>query len=340
MKKFLRYILMLISVLLAASFWIVRNGDASFPNAPGPHFHESISQVVSDDLAERQPDMILMGDSVVELNLNPAQLERELGQTIYPIHFNGSSSTLWYLAIKNSIAVSPNKPKYLVVVFRDTLLTNPVYRTKGKYQAAMDLYATPQDILAIQRAYLDYMNPLENLGETYLPLYARRANIRSQIDFYTRYPLSIKLLKCNKRCMDTALDHVLNSRQWIPDLLNSQIAGVEDELYTRRALDFHGQLEHSFLPDILRICRENDIRLILVHAKTLRLYKNAYEPALLERYLHDMADYLKGNGVSYLDMDGDARIRPEDFSDSIHIFPSGVERYTQTLADALKAILP
>jgi hypothetical protein len=340
MKKFLRYILMLMFTLLAVSILIVQQGKVPFPAGPGPRFDEDVSHVVLDTLTARRPDMVLLGDSIIELNLDPAALEQELGQTIYPLNFNASSSTLWYLAVKHNIAAAPYKPAYLVIIFRDSILTNPAYRAHAAHPEVMDTFASPQDELVVQRAYVDRMNSLEKIGSSYFPLYNNRTAIRGQMDFYIRYPAARALLDCGKRCMDIALDNVLSGDQWDPDLLNSHISAVEDELYTRRALDFHGQLNDSFLPDILRLCRESSIRLIFVHAKTLRYYKNSYEPALLEQYLRDLENYLNENSVSYLDLSPDARIRTEDFSDTIHIFPSGVERYTQALADALKTVLP
>ena len=340
MTKFLRYLILLIFTLLALSIFIVQREQIPFPASPGPVFDDEVSRVIEGNLATVRPDMILLGDSVVELNIDSSALGRQLGQTIYPLNFNASSSALWYLALKNNIVVSPYKPKTLVIVFRDTILTIPAYRAHRTHPEILDAFATSQDDPVIQRTFVAPMNPLEKIGESYFPLYRQRTGIRTSVDFFIRYQPPRFLLKCGKRCLDIALDDVLSGDQWIPALLNDHIAGVEDELYTRRALDFHRQVDGSFLPDIIRLCRANDIRLIFVHAKTLRLPKNAYEPALLKQYLRDLADYLGQNHVSYLDLATDPRIRAEDFSDSIHIFPSGVERYTQPLADALKTVLP
>jgi hypothetical protein len=268
-------------------------------------------------------------------------LEQALGLKIYPLNFNGSSSTLWYVAIKNAIVTSPDKPRYLVIVFRDTFLTVPPYRAqRGGYQDEIDSLATQNDTLVIQRTYVSQMNPLEKASESYFPLYDYRARIRNQIDYYIRYPLIRAVMNCGKRCLDIALDKVLNGRNWDPVLLNTHIAGVEDTLYTRHALDFQSSVNESYLPEIIRLCKENDIRPIFVHAKTLRLYRNADEPVLLAAYLRDLADYLSANGVSYLDLGPDPRIKPEDFADSLHIFPAAVDRYTQALTDALKTVLP
>jgi hypothetical protein len=332
---------MLLLTLLVISVVIVQQGGVSFPNEPGPKFDNSISPIIPDALAAQKSDMILLGDSVVELNLNPPALEKALGLTIYPLHFNGSSSTLWYVAIKNVIVTSPSKPRYLVIVFRDTFLTTPAYRAQGGgYQDEIDSLATQEDSLVIQRTYVNQMNLLEKASESYFPLYVYRARIRNQIDYLIRYPLIRATMNCGKRCLDIALDTVLNGRNWDPILLNTHIAGVEDVLYTRHALDFKASVNESYLPDIIRLCKENDIRPIFVHAKTLRLYRNAYEPVLLAAYLRDLADYLRANGVSYLDIGQDPRIKPEDFADSLHIFPAAIDRYTQVLADALKTVLP
>jgi hypothetical protein len=339
-NKFLRYVVMLIAALTILSAWVLRAQRLPFPDTPGPKFDDQVAHVIPDALTETKPDLVLMGDSVVELNIDSQALQEDLGLKIFPLHFNGSSFTLWYLAIKNAIIPSPDRPQTLVIVFRDTTMTLPSYRAQGNYEQSIESLATSRDTLVVQRAFVDTMNPLEKLSESYLPLYYGRAYLRQTADNYMRYVPARTLLDCRKRCVDTAIDSIVTGQNWDPATLNNYIASMEDVLYTRRALDFPARVQESFLPDVIQLCRENHIRLIFVHARSLRLYRNAYEPALLDRYLGDLAAYLAANGVPYLDIADDPRILPGDFADSIHIFPQAKGRYTDAIAVALRTVLP
>lgn len=339
MNSFPRYLLILCLTLAVLSIALVAGGSVPFPAEVGPGFNERVVNLHLNEIREQRPQVILLGDSIVEENVDAAALSEQLGRKVYPMSFGGSASALWYLAIKNNILAAPEKPEALILVFRDTILTAPGYRVQGKFAAALDNLATPEDRLAVQLAYVNQMNPLEKFAEQYFPLYDFRFAVRGTVDMHI-YPLPRALLGCGNRCVDTALLNVFNFRNTRQTESDEAVDAEENLLYTRAAMDFENRVGDSFLPEIIRLCRENGIQLILVRAKTLRFSSPAEEPRGLAEYLTALADYLRQNGVLYVDINADRRVRSEDFVDRFHVREEARERYTQMLAEGVLGVLP
>ena len=271
--------------------------------------------------------------------VNLDQLADGTDKTVYGIGVGGSASALWYVVLKNNIVPSPYKTEVLVIVFRDTMLTTPGYRVNGSYFTQLDEYATPNDTLLIERAYINLMNPLEKISERYLPLYGSRLSLRESLDYYIRYSGNKLLFGCDNHCTDKAMGIVYGAANMEQNILGDAIGTAEDYLYTPGALDFNQQVNRSFLPEIVRMCRENGIQLVLIRTKTMRYPDEASEPLALKTYMENMSAYLNANGVILLDFGQDERIKTEYFYDPLHLNEQGRLIFTEMIVDSLKAIL-
>lgn len=340
MYNFRRFILLLSLALLAVSFILVTRRRVPFPGTPGPDFTPGLQTIHQEAISALKPDLVLLGDSIAEENLDMTMISDQTGLQTYRMTFGGTASALWYLAIKNNIVTASHHPKYLVILFRDSEMTAPGYRVQGKLFVALDELATPEDTIVIERAYLRTMNPLEALAETYFPPYGFRSSFRNTMDAHT-YALPYVTMRCGKRCVDGAMLKVFNFRNnAAPDQVGGSLDQEEHLLYSPSALDFDSQVDDSFLPDILRLCRENDIQLILVRAKSARFESPAAEPHGLAEYLSQFKIYVEANGARYLDISADTRVSLDEFIDSYHVKPAAQARYTQLFIDALLSVLP
>jgi len=339
MKNFLRYLSMLLVSLALLCVVAVRVGKIPFPGQVGPRFDAEISMAHRDGIAAQNPQIVLLGDSMVEENVDTPALSDELGQSVYTVSYPGSASALWYLSIKNNILLSPNKPPALVIVFRDTIPTSPAYRADGKFVRAIDTLAGADEPLLTQLAYVNRVNPLEKFAKQYFPLYEFGFQIRDRVDFYVRYLLPRPLLHCGNRCVDAAVLNIFNFRNLIDPTADDPIAQAESVLYTDSALDFYGQLDQSFLPEIIRLCKENGIQLVMVRGKTIT-FADVPPPAGLDRYMRNLREYLAQSGVLFLDLEADDRLTASDYIDRFHVHPEARGIYTQMLADGLKSVLP
>jgi len=339
-KSFLRYIIALIVVLAALSFYIPARYDVRYPRNIGPLFDPFYKRISLRTIAVDQPQIVVLGDSVFMRGVDLDELSIGVGKTVYGIGVAGSASALWYVAIKNNIVPSPYKPQALMIVFRDTMLTTPGYRVNGSYFKQLDEYATPNDRLLIERAYVNLMNPLEKISERYLPLYGSRLSLRETLDYYIRYSGNKIIFGCDTRCTDQAMGTVYGAANMEQNILGDAIGTAESYLYTPEALDFNRQLNRSFLPEIVRMCNENGIQLILVRTKTMRYPDEASEPLALKTYMQNMSAYLEANGVILLDFGTDERIKTEYFFDPLHLNQQGRVVFTEMIVDSLKNILP
>ncbi len=333
MRFFLKFTLVLTLIIFFSSSILPRRYGFTFPRNPGPELDKQVRFNYLDDLEAQRPELALMGDSTLGASVEADELAQQIDKSVYSIGIPGSASALWYLIMKSNLAASTYKPKYLLILFRNSLLTTPGYRVHGSYFDLLDEYAERNEPLLIQNSYLNFMNPLEILAEEYFPLYVARANVRKAIDRHVRY-FSPALFGCDQDCADLALAEIFVGADLEPQALTDAIGSAESYLYTPERLDFASQIDQSYLPEMIRIANENDIQLIFVRIK---VKTNAGDPKV-DAYITSLSEYLKQNHAIFLDYGEDARLTPDLFYDAIHLNEQGRKVFTPILAQDLNAL--
>ena len=336
MRFLLKFSLLLTIILIAASVFLPAAHGVTFPRTPGPALDRYIRSDRLKEINETQPQVILIGDSTLNLGLDPAALAAQTDKTVYSIGIPGSASALWYLVLKNTIADVEHKPDYVLIIFRDTILTAPAYRVQGSYFAQLDENAGRNEPVLIEKAFVNQMNPLELAAEKYFPPYVFRTELRGRIDAGIRY-LVPPLFGCDVNCTDLALGELFEGADLEPQGLVNAVGAAESLLYTPEQLDFHAQVDKSFLPDMIEIAQANNIQLVFVRIKVESGIGNS---ATLDQYLADLAAYLDAQNVSLLDYGDDPRLTTDLFRDPIHLNEAGRALFTQMVADGLKEIFP
>jgi hypothetical protein len=336
MNPFLRYLSVLVLVTLGWSAFLLTRDGAVYPAPAGPQFDKKIRENHLVHITEHQPDIVLMGDSMLDIGINRERLEEGLHRRVYKIGLRGSASTLWYLILKNNIVEAPDPPAYVIIFFRDSLLTVPGYRVQGRYLDLMDEYADSKDQVLIERAYVNLMSPAERLAEQYFPPYSTRWWAREKIDASIRYFLPGIVLGCSHECADQSMEVVFGDNNVDQNILSDAINAADEYIYEEEKLDFWGNVEASFLPEFIRLTRENGIQLILVQMKTRRFSSASPEPAGLEQYKADLAQYLAQNNVMYFDFSTDPRIDDDFFYDPLHFTEEGRDAFTDLVIEALQ----
>jgi hypothetical protein len=332
MRSLLRYLLLFSIIIAITGVMISQWYGLDSPRAPGPRFDNRVRKLYIDRLERDSPDMVMLGDSMLLDGVDPGYLSELTGIQVSSFDVPGSASAFWYLVLKNNIVETEYKPKYVLVLFRDTMLTAPGYRVHGSYFVQLDEFARRNEPILLERAYLNLMNPLERLAESYFPLYAARVQIRQETDALIRYSLT-SLLGCDKTCNDNSMTEVFTSANLEPGQLRNAIAAAEDYLYAQHQLDFEHQVEQSFLPEMIRLAEENSIELILVRLKSqITATQNA---KAVERYIGDLSVYLSSHDVPLLDFGNDPRLANTYYKDSLHLTQEGEALFTQILAERL-----
>ncbi|HET9590954.1 MAG TPA: hypothetical protein VFO91_19350 [Anaerolineales bacterium] len=338
MHEFKQYaISLLVLTVLVSSYVFYRYADG-YPFPVGAQFDPRIRNRYEEILNQEEPQILVLGDSVTETNVDEDFMEKESGKRVSVISESGAGSALLYLVLKNNIAIAQSKPEALILLFRDTVLTTTAFRTQGNFFTMMDEYAGADDDLVLELAIRGRMNPLEELAETYFPPYWARSNLQTLISRILYLPTRT-LLGCNTECSDAAMDKVFGSQNFDPDQFNRAINLAENFLYTDENLDFERQIDRSFLPEIIRLCKENDIKLILVRTKTLRFSREVPEPRALKEYINDLSNYARRNEIPLIDFSHSERLHAVLFTDFNHLNEEGKLVFTEMLVEAIRPVL-
>jgi hypothetical protein len=334
MKAFLQYFLLLLTLIAVSWAVIPTRYEIAYPRDVKPQFDNYVRRKYAKDIDEQKPDLVLLGDSMLNPAINLDVLSQKLDKKVMGIGLPGSASTLWYLIAKNNILESQNPPKYLVIFFRDSMMTVPGYRVTGRYFEQIDEFAGPKDGELVKKAYLNQMNPLEKWAEAWFPPFGSRWNIRQGLDARIRYTLPAKI-GCDTACMNTGMELVFGQLNMDPNFLSDALASADDYLYSKTALDFDQEVGKSFLPDLIQLTRENNVQLVLVQMRILRFATPGSEPPALEDYNAKLAQYLADNGVIYLDYSKETSLGREQFSDPLHMNDAGKVIFTDIFANDL-----
>jgi hypothetical protein len=335
MKAFRQYFLILLAMVVFSWIAIPIRYQVPYPREVRPQFDNYVRRKYVNLIDERHPDIVILGDSMVRPAVNETVLSQQLDRKILTIGLPGSASTLWYLIVKNNIVEAKVPPKFLVIFFRDTMMTVPGYRVTGRYFEQIDEFAGPKDGELIKRAYLNQMNPLEKFAEGNFPPYGSRWNIRQGIDSRIRYTLPEMQLGCEKPCMDNAMEVVFGELNMDLNFLSDALAAADDYLYSRAALNFDQQIGESFLPELIQLCQEHGIQLVLVRMRILRFAAPGSEPPALSEYNNGLSAYLAENNVVYLDYSRETRLSRDQFNDPMHMNTNGQVIFTDLLTEDL-----
>jgi hypothetical protein len=338
MREFKQYLIsLLILTGLSSAFVLVRFADG-YPFPVGPRFDAHIRQKYAELLEAEKPQILVFGDSVVETNVDADLMADRLRKQVSTISEPGAGSALLYLILKNNLTKAESKPDVLILLFRDTVLTSPAFRVHGSFFEVMDEYAGVNDDFTLQLAIRDQMSPLEKAAEAYFPPYWGRWHLRALlVSRVINLPVRV-LSGCDLACTEMAMSDVFGNQNFEPDQLNEAINSAENFLYTRENLDFQQQIDRSFLPEIVRLCKENNIKLILVRTKILRFSAANPEPSALIDYMNDLSTYAQDNGVLLIDFAHDQRLASGNFKDMHHLNQGGRRIFTEMLVEALRSV--
>jgi len=337
MRKF--KIFLTFSFFLFALSWVLIPVYYTLPykKPPGPLLDDRLKKTYQDHLVETQPELVLLGDSTLLDSIDEPYLAELLDKDSYRIGKPGSASAIWYLLLKNNIITSPHKPSHLIIFFRGSMLTSPEYRTRGKYEPLVTELALSDDFLLQELAYTSQMGWLEEQADQFLPLFAYRQHLRTSIERLVKYKFFQKMMDVERIKIDQALDVVFGE----PDIaqVNAVINAAEDYLYQPEKLDFYSQLPKSFLPEIVRLCHENNIQLTVVRTKSLTYASSEEAPKGLDAYISNLQEYLAENKIVFIDYAEDERLPVSLFNDSVHMSKNGAEIFTEIFAADYQDIL-
>lgn len=280
-----------------------------------------------------QPAVAILGDSMA-LRVDADVLASELGQPVLSYMRYGTGSSSWYLRLKNYIVASGVRPRWVVVFFRDTQLTDPLFRASGADRYMLDPEAVDfePELNAVMQAQTrnPWFRAQMAIDRTY-----RASRTRDWIE--PALSRSIARIVAPDRPDDFIgdLNNAFN-RSNFRSLEGGDLAESEAE-----ALDFPRRAAISVLPPMLELARANGIRLCFVRVLRRPVRSHVQrESEALRRYVADLRAYLGARGAAYLDDRDEPELARLAYDDGDHVLEEDIPKYTRIFARRLKGLEP
>lgn len=318
MKKKLLFItkhLLLAATIMGAFFWA-----AVYRKSLGAEISSRIHAI-----ERTSPDIILVGNSVLKAAIDEEALSAALQKKVLKVTSNGSATAWWYLYLKNVLSVSQTKPQEVILFFRDHYLTDPTFRTQGKYLKELRMMSTQDEPLLAARAFKGVKL---SASLSYACAEAKERFERRIVK------VAANLTRVNKNVASQALADTLGESAMIPELLSLQQLASEQAL-SDSDFDFDLNLPESLLPEMVQTVKEQGIKLTFVRCKRRRDIVAGAEPPLLVVYEQKLREYFKEQEVNFIDT-AELALNDGHFGPGDHLNDSGKALFTEFVAERLK----
>ena len=289
--------------------------------------HEPFRQEAIVELRSANPAWVFIGDSMLGTRIDPGHLGRisTTGDEFVSFLYHAATGPAWwYLAFKNQLVASGVKPRMTFFFFRDTNLTDTMFRLEGQYGRGLDEVASPSEpeldaLVAAHRKGPWYRahRIIDNAYQATLATSWMEPAIRR---WWMRWraPQPGALEAFESQVEQTfAVD---NLRYDVPvDLAQSDAAATPD---------FARDLPTSVLPLILELSKRHGLPVCFVRVQRRPAGNQPPEqsPALV-RYVAELRGWLEANGAMFHDDTGDPEMTLDLYEDGDHV--GDRRRYTE-----------
>lgn len=290
------------------------------PALEGPRTRTPFDSFPRDRMTHYRPELVVIGDSMAGTRIDPALLEELSGRRVYAILHAGSGSAFWYLALKNWVIASGARPKVVFIFFRDTNLTDVMFRmdTWNVDRVALDREPDLNDAIA------------SRLGEWRQSVTARTESVyradRARLWMTSAIGDGVARLAAGEH-QAQAVIIAMNERFDFERLRPMEAADIalEDDA----TIDFGRYVDRSVLPLMLRDARAAGITLCFVRVQRRPAAgRPPRQSAALRAYVADLSNYVRAQGGMWRDDTGDPSMSLDMYGDGDHLARHARERYT------------
>lgn len=300
--------------------------------------HRSQKEMFETALKQYRPEVILLGNSMLTESVDERYFSTLTGKRSMKFCLGGSASAWWYLCIKNVICTSEYKPKFVVLFFRDNFLTIPDYRVKDSFAPYINDMMSGDDPLLDRLAYLKSCSALQYTCMKYSSIYQQKNILYKNTINFMQDDLTGKIAGVENGEVMNALKNVFDNKNFNRNLI-TQRQGKVEAVGRGGIYDFDRKINSSFLPEMIRSTKENDIQLVLVRVKRRREIEGNPESELVNKYMAGLERYLREANVPLIDFSNEPSLTLEHFADGDHLNrEKGMPLFTQLLAKNIKGI--
>jgi hypothetical protein len=304
------------------------------PALEGPRERGAFDANRPPDLARLNPGYVVIGDSMAGTRIDERRLSVLAGRPVAPLLQPGSGSAFSYLALKNWVIASGIRPRAVFIFFRDTNLTDVLFRLDEQFRWSLDMAARDQepDLDAVIASRLKgpkvfFQRATERIYE------GDRA--RSWIDpALTAWPSRVLFPSKRRR---TAFIDQMNARLGLEHLRPMESADIQSS--SDPTADFDRYVNRSVLPLMLAEARRAGLTLCFVRVQRRPVDHHApAQSSALARYVEQLGAYVRVHGAVFRDDTGDPELTLEMYGDGDHLRREARERYTEIFFDRLRSL--
>jgi hypothetical protein len=296
--------------------------------------HQPFRRVSLDDLRTGTPRWVFIGDSMLGTRIDPSHLSRIAGRE--PVEFLYHAATgpaWWYLAFKNQLVASGAKPRMTFIFFRDTNLTDTMFRLEGHYGDALDEVATEWE------PELDALVAAHRRGRWYRVHRAMDAVYQADVATAWMEPAVRRWwVRWANPLPGAAERFEWNLEQaFSVDSIRYDVGADLAQSEVADEPDFYRDLPTSVLPLIVDLSRQHGVPVCFVRVQR-RPGKDGppeQSPAL-RRYVADLRSWAEENGALFHDDTGDPEMTLDLYEDGDHM--TDRRRYTEIFRKRLDVL--
>jgi hypothetical protein len=334
---FLVALLLLVPFIIrAANRWHreIQETPSYLPALEGPRVRDTFNATPIGDLARMNPGYVIIGDSMAGTRIDPRRLTELAGRSIAPLLHPGAGPAWWYLVLKNWVIASRVQPRCVFIFFRDTNLTNVMFRLDEQYRWMIDFVAQDRE---------DELNAVIasrtegrwfRLAGAVEDLYGARPARRWMEPALTR---SVGRTLIPSRRQHTAFMASMNARFSLDHLRPMEAADIQSA--EERDADFGRYVGRSVLPLMLRDAKAAGLTLCFVRVQRRpEGGRPPYQSRALRRYVADLRAYIESHGAILHDDTGDSALTLDMYADGDHLAGTARRLYTEIFFERLKPL--
>jgi hypothetical protein len=301
------------------------------PALEGPRTRARFDKDRIPDLQRLQPGYVVIGDSMAGTRVDERRLAELAHVPIAPLLQPGSGSAFWYLALKNWVIASGIKPRMVLIFFRDSNLTDLLFRLDPQFRWAVDLTAhdREEELNAIVARRLGPLNRVHRFLDQYMGAEAVRQRLEPEV---TGAP-AVVMMASRRRRADFLTQ--MNGRLGLDHLRRMTAADVQVD--SDATFDFARDVDLSVLPLMLRDARQAGLTLCFVRVQRRPTpNRPPDQSAALQRYITALRAYVAQRGAIFHDDTGDPLLTLDLYEDGDHLARHARRLYTENLYNRLR----
>ena len=301
------------------------------PSLEGRRQYPFATERISE-LQHMQPGYVVIGDSMAGTRINERVLGPLAGRPVAPLLQAGTGPAFWYLALKNWVVASGVTPRVVFIFFRDTNLTDTMFRLDEQFRWSLDPVAREreEELDAIVEAAMTHRWSAVHAGleRAYGGNRARRW-IEPALNTWPAAWIT------SSRRRQAEMVAYVNSRFGLDHLRVMDAADIAADEGT----DFHDALPRSVLPLMLRDAGRAGLTLCFVRVQRRPAGgQPPVQPPSLRRYMADLRAWLEARGALLHDDTGDPAMTLDMYGDGDHIAGHARDRYTRLFYERLRPL--